>query len=306
MDLLDAVRVKEMAAAEAYLDELYEEQVEAPEDFFRTQELTPTEANMRRIEFFRRLFQEPTAFRLADGPGQRAILAYRIIKQLGRDLGLLDRGDHIAQILSKDYLGMPKHFPPRIQRYMPKEGIPTNPKHHPEAFCLICRFYAAKLCIPPSGRQYGLNSFAEPEMIALTWPPNTHIMAFEQQLAKECVEHLVHVGTLKGERILRSQYHFLEEEAADGLRLGERGAVQRTSDEVEVNKALAVLQLDTIYAKGMEASDMRVALQAVKTKAIVMGIARETIDPFADVEEAIREVIAEDDDEDVPGIEYEE
>jgi hypothetical protein len=115
-------------------------------------------------------------------------------------------------------------------------------------------------------------------LVRLTWPTPMELIEYEDAMLQQIRTTFVKKGEQAAEMYCRDLLGYTRWESSRMIGLVQSLIAQRASEPIAVSKALAVERLEDVARRAAEAMDLRAELMAIKTQAVVQGVARAEIE----------------------------
>jgi hypothetical protein len=139
----------------------------------------------------------------------------------------------------------------------------------------------------------GLQGMFDPAQARLLWPSRYEIAAVESLMIQECLTEMINSGIPGAIKWLGDEYGLLKREAQSIIKLSKAQARDMMDSDVEDNRALMNLRLESYLARSKEALDLRAEMYALKLQATIQGLGKtkpeDILQDFVDVVTSVAE-----------------
>ena len=175
-------------------------------------------------------------------------------------------------------------LPPAVHSSYLDESGHVVPDYDPEKDGALRRWLAAvDLVVKRFGMErgsardrqqgfYGLRFVFEPKMTRLVWPSRWDIMACENDLVEEVLKDTISKGVGHARNELREKYGLTDREVQVLVNIARTVAQKRVAHDIEEQRAVMVMRLDSIIERAQNNLDVRAELLALKAQASVLGL----------------------------------
>lgn len=125
---------------------------------------------------------------------------------------------------------------------------------------------------------FGLLGILDSDMVRLTWPTKSELLAFELLLVQETMNALIKRGVRGTITLLSEEYGLTWKECDGVVRMARRLAKSLTEESMEETRGIAILRLEHYISRAVANMDLKAEMNANKQLAMITGLTRADVD----------------------------